>query len=45
VSAEILSRRKKGFALPTEPWLAGKLHGFARELLLSDAARGRGDDP
>jgi asparagine synthase (glutamine-hydrolysing) len=42
VPAEILHRKKKGFALPTGPWLAGRLHGFARELLLSDAARGRG---
>jgi asparagine synthase (glutamine-hydrolysing) len=42
VPAEILNRRKKGFALPTGPWLAGRLHGFARDLLLSDAARARG---
>jgi hypothetical protein len=28
--------------LPTGPWLRGRLHGFARETLLSDAARGRG---
>jgi asparagine synthase (glutamine-hydrolysing) len=42
VPAEVLDRKKKGFALPTGPWLAGRLHGFARELLLSDAARARG---
>jgi asparagine synthase (glutamine-hydrolysing) len=42
VPAQIVNRRKKGFALPTGPWLAGRLHGFARDLLLSDAARGRG---
>jgi asparagine synthase (glutamine-hydrolysing) len=42
VPAEIVSRRKKGFALPTGPWLRGRLHGFARETLLSDAARARG---
>jgi asparagine synthase (glutamine-hydrolysing) len=42
VPAEILARRKKGFALPTGPWLRGRLHGFARETLLSDAARARG---
>jgi asparagine synthase (glutamine-hydrolysing) len=42
VPAEIVNRRKKGFALPTGPWLAGRLHGFAREVLLSDAARARG---
>jgi asparagine synthase (glutamine-hydrolysing) len=42
VPPEILNRRKKGFALPTGPWLAGRLHGFARDLLLSDVARARG---
>jgi asparagine synthase (glutamine-hydrolysing) len=42
VPAEILNRRKKGFSLPTGPWLRGRLHGFARETLLSDAARARG---
>jgi asparagine synthase (glutamine-hydrolysing) len=42
VPSEILNRRKKGFALPTGPWLAGRLHGFARDLLLSDAAGARG---
>jgi asparagine synthase (glutamine-hydrolysing) len=41
VPAEIVARRKKGFALPTGPWLRGRLHGFARETLLSDVARGR----
>jgi asparagine synthase (glutamine-hydrolysing) len=42
VPTEILNRRKKGFALPTGRWLAGRLHGFARELLLSQSARARG---
>jgi len=42
VPAEIVNRKKKGFALPTGPWLAGRLHGFARDVLLSDAARARG---
>jgi asparagine synthase (glutamine-hydrolysing) len=42
VPREILHRRKKGFALPTGPWLAGRLHGFARDLLLSERARARG---
>jgi asparagine synthase (glutamine-hydrolysing) len=42
VPAEIVNRRKKGFALPTGPWLAGRLHGFARDVLLSDAAQARG---
>jgi asparagine synthase (glutamine-hydrolysing) len=38
----ILARGKRGFALPTRHWLAGKLHGFARETLLSTRARERG---
>ena len=38
----ILNRTKRGFALPTRRWLAGRLHGFARELLLSPAAAQRG---
>jgi asparagine synthase (glutamine-hydrolysing) len=42
VPAEIVHRRKKGFALPTGPWLRGRLHGFARDTLLSGAARARG---
>jgi len=42
VPREIVERRKKGFALPTARWLAGRLHGFARDLLLSREARGRG---
>jgi asparagine synthase (glutamine-hydrolysing) len=42
VPRPILERKKKGFALPTGRWLAGRLHGFARDLLLSDQARGRG---
>ncbi len=42
VPAEIVDRRKKGFALPTARWLAGRLHGFARDMLLSPEARGRG---
>jgi len=42
VPDEIINRRKKGFALPTASWLRGRLHGFARELLLSPEARGRG---
>jgi asparagine synthase (glutamine-hydrolysing) len=42
VPAEIVNRRKKGFALPTSRWLRGRLHGQARELLLSRQARGRG---
>ena len=38
----ILARAKRGFALPTRHWLAGKLHGFARETLLSSVAKRRG---
>lgn len=40
--AEILERKKKGFASPTRGWFAGPLLGFARELLLSPQAAGRG---
>ncbi|MFL5304087.1 MAG: asparagine synthase (glutamine-hydrolyzing) [Polyangia bacterium] len=42
VPEPILNRTKRGFALPTRRWLAGRLHGFARELLLSPAAAERG---
>ncbi|HVZ86582.1 MAG TPA: asparagine synthase (glutamine-hydrolyzing) [Polyangia bacterium] len=42
VPPAIVNRRKKGFALPTGRWLAGRLHGFARDLLLSPEARQRG---
>jgi asparagine synthase (glutamine-hydrolysing) len=42
VPEAIVNRRKKGFAIPVGPWFAGKLHGFARELLLSERARQRG---
>jgi asparagine synthase (glutamine-hydrolysing) len=42
VPPEIVARRKKGFALPIGRWLAGRLHGFARDLLLSSEARQRG---
>ena len=38
----ILERGKRGFALPTRHWLAGKLHGFARETLLATRSRERG---
>ena len=42
VPPEIVHRRKKGFALPIGRWLAGRLHGVARDLLLSPEARRRG---
>jgi asparagine synthase (glutamine-hydrolysing) len=38
----IVERRKRGFALPTARWMAGRLHGFTRDLLLSARARQRG---
>jgi asparagine synthase (glutamine-hydrolysing) len=42
VPEPILNRKKRGFALPTRRWLAGRLHGAARDLLLSPTARQRG---
>ncbi|MCG3128940.1 MAG: Asparagine synthetase [glutamine-hydrolyzing] 1 [Phycisphaerae bacterium] len=36
---EILNRRKKGFGIPIRDWFRGALHDYARELLLSPAAR------
>jgi len=39
---EIRGRRKKGFGSPTRGWFAGPLRSFARDLLLSPEARGRG---
>jgi asparagine synthase (glutamine-hydrolysing) len=42
VPPEIRGRHKKGFASPTRGWFAGPLRSFARDLLLSPEARGRG---
>jgi asparagine synthase (glutamine-hydrolysing) len=42
VPEAIRERRKKGFASPMRNWFAGPLRGFARDLLLSPEARGRG---
>jgi asparagine synthase (glutamine-hydrolysing) len=42
VPAAIVDRRKKGFSSPTRSWFAGRLRGYARDLLLSPEARARG---
>jgi asparagine synthase (glutamine-hydrolysing) len=38
----IQRRGKRGFSLPLDGWFRGELDGFARDVLLSTAARGRG---
>jgi len=38
----IIDRPKHGFAVPLARWFRGKLAGFARDVLLSDACRQRG---
>ena len=40
--SEILDRPKQGFSVPLSPWLRGDLQGWAREILLDPATRGRG---
>jgi asparagine synthase (glutamine-hydrolysing) len=40
--ATTVQRRKHAFQIPLEPWLAGPLAGFVREILLDDRARRRG---
>jgi asparagine synthase (glutamine-hydrolysing) len=42
VPAPVLQRPKQGFAIPLGRWFQGRLSEFARELLLSRAARQRG---
>jgi asparagine synthase (glutamine-hydrolysing) len=37
-----IRRRKHAFQIPLEPWLAGPLSGFVREILLDQRARARG---
>jgi asparagine synthase (glutamine-hydrolysing) len=39
---EILTRKKAGFPVPYDRWLRGELSDGARDVLLSDRARGRG---
>jgi asparagine synthase (glutamine-hydrolysing) len=39
---EILRRPKQGFAIPLGRWFRGELTGYARDILLSRAARQRG---
>ena len=40
--AATVRRRKHAFQIPLEPWLAGPLAGFVREILLDERARRRG---
>jgi asparagine synthase (glutamine-hydrolysing) len=42
VPTQIRKRRKKGFASPVHGWFAGPLYQYAKDLLLSPEARGRG---
>ena len=39
---EILYRKKMGFGVPLVHWFKNDLNGYAREVLLSEQARGRG---
>jgi asparagine synthase (glutamine-hydrolysing) len=40
--AAIVKRKKRGFSLPLARWFSRDLYGFARDVLLSQAARERG---
>lgn len=42
VPAEILARGKKGFSMPIDQWLRGKLSTYAYDMLTSASARQRG---
>src|SRR5262249_19405167 len=40
--AEVLKRRKQGFAIPLRQWFRGNLNGYVRELLLAGKSKSRG---
>jgi asparagine synthase (glutamine-hydrolysing) len=40
--AQTLRKRKHGFAVPLDPWIAGNLRGFVGEVLFDPKARSRG---
>jgi asparagine synthase (glutamine-hydrolysing) len=42
VPDSVLAKRKRGFAVPTDPWFRGPLKEFAFEVLLDPGTRGRG---
>jgi asparagine synthase (glutamine-hydrolysing) len=42
IPEEIVARKKRGFSLPLNKWFSNELYAFARDTLLSQAARERG---
>ncbi|TLN22453.1 hypothetical protein FDZ74_04450, partial [bacterium] len=42
IPADILARRKMGFAMPIDAWIRGDLYAMARDLLTDQTARERG---
>jgi asparagine synthase (glutamine-hydrolysing) len=42
IPEEIIARKKRGFSLPLNKWFSTELYAFARDTLLSQAARERG---
>ena len=42
VPEQVLSRPKRGFAVPTDPWFRGPLKGFAADVLFDPKTRSRG---